>query len=231
MVTSYSDHHLIFASISLNPLRLCQPLVRSRCSKAFDCENFRSHLSSQPWNLIQSFSDVNDMWNYWKSLFLAVLNNHAPFKLLRRRRNSLPWISPDIPAEMEARDRIHQKAIKSGDSSDWSLYKNRRNRVNLLVRTAKAKYFQDLLKRPNPKSHQYWQVLNLATKRKMKTNSLLPLSLDALADHFSSVVSPVAVATDLLEKSSTVNSSLISPGRVHPSAFFCGGCLDRTVFS
>ena len=40
-------------------------------------------------------------------------------------------------------DVAHRKALKSGSASDWSSYRQLRNKVNAMLRSVKAEYFQE----------------------------------------------------------------------------------------
>ena len=74
------------------------------------------------------------------------------------------------------------------------LYRTKRNFVTLLIRDAKSKYFQTLLSKSSPNSHQYWRAFDSATRQKLISTAPLPVSVEELANHFSSVVSPMMLS-------------------------------------
>ena len=37
-----------------------------------------------------------EMWGYWKSLFLSVTDDHAPFAKVTVRQESLSWITVEV---------------------------------------------------------------------------------------------------------------------------------------
>ena len=68
------------------------------------------------------------MFECWKSLFIQVLDKHAPLKTKRvRKKGSVPWINKDIKAKLFERDFLKRNAIKTNEASDWNRYKSSRN--------------------------------------------------------------------------------------------------------
>jgi hypothetical protein len=54
--------------------------VEFRNLKYFNAENFQADLRSQEWELLDNQSCVNKMWDIWKTLFMTVLDKHAPIR-------------------------------------------------------------------------------------------------------------------------------------------------------
>ena len=44
-----------------------------------------SYVETVPWSLVESFDDINEMWQTWHHLFMKVVNTHAP-----QKSNSMP---------------------------------------------------------------------------------------------------------------------------------------------
>jgi hypothetical protein len=51
------------------------------------------------------------MWEIWKTLFLEVLDNHAPLQHKKIRTKKVPWITSAIKQLIITRDRFKRKAI------------------------------------------------------------------------------------------------------------------------
>ncbi len=47
------------------------------------------------------FGDVDDMLGYWKSLFISIVNKHAPYIKIRRKNQEHCWISGETRRLME----------------------------------------------------------------------------------------------------------------------------------
>jgi hypothetical protein len=56
--------------------------------------------------------NIDEIWERWKSLFIQVLDKHAPLKAKRvRKKGSVPWINKDIKAKLFESDFLKRKAI------------------------------------------------------------------------------------------------------------------------
>ena len=89
-----SDHNLIFVVRKINVQKrvVAHQTVEIRNFKHFNPSRFQEDLLSQPWDLLDSEDDVDSKWCLWKTLFLAVLDVHAPLRMKRvRTRRNIPW--------------------------------------------------------------------------------------------------------------------------------------------
>ena len=85
------------------------------------------------WTEIDKKENVDKMWECWKSLFVQVLDKHAPLKTKRvRKRGTVPWINKDVRTKLFERDFLKRKAIKTNEQSDWNKYKSSRNSAVVL---------------------------------------------------------------------------------------------------
>ena len=94
-----SDHSIIYAIRKLNCIlkTRAQTSVEYRNFKNFNAESFLSDLYILLWTEIDNKENVDAMWECWKSLFVQVLDKHAPLKTRRvRKRGSVPWINKDV---------------------------------------------------------------------------------------------------------------------------------------
>ena len=63
----------------------------------FDENAFVNDLHQIPWEIVDTFDDVNDMVQIWNSLFLEVVDNHAPVKHHRvKKYRQSDWLFPEI---------------------------------------------------------------------------------------------------------------------------------------
>ena len=78
---------------------------------------FLQTLNDTPWDLCFSdHSDVNYVWNNFKDLFLAVVNDVVP-KAMPKKRKRAPWISNDIIRMVTRKKRRLYKAAISCNST------------------------------------------------------------------------------------------------------------------
>ncbi|CAB4037091.1 Hypothetical predicted protein [Paramuricea clavata] len=97
----------------------------------------RKDLEKLSWAIIESFSDRNDMWHTWKTLFNSVLDNHAPVRTKRVRNLDVP----DLKKMMFPVDYLKKRAAKTQSDSAWRAYCTMRNRVNYEIIASKNSYF------------------------------------------------------------------------------------------
>ena len=129
-------------------------LIECRNFKYFNAESFLNDLYTLPWIEIDNKENVDKMWECWKSLFVQVLDKHAPLKTKRvRKRGSVSWINRDVRPKLFERDFLKRKAIKTNEQSDWNKYKSSRNSANIALRQAKREYYKTKFQNPktNPK--------------------------------------------------------------------------------
>lgn len=77
---SISDHSLIYTVRRLALPRGLPRIVEIRSFKNFDKGSFLNELTEAPWDAIESFEDPNEKWSAFNSIFINILNLHAPVK-------------------------------------------------------------------------------------------------------------------------------------------------------
>ena len=70
--------------------------------------------------------------------------NYIPKITFIVRPNDKPWMSNAIKNQMRKRDRLYHKAKSSKSPTHWQNYKNKRNEVVDLIRSAKSEYMKKL---------------------------------------------------------------------------------------
>jgi hypothetical protein len=67
------------------------------------------------------------MWEIWKTLFLEVLDNHAPLQHKKIKTSAIKQL-------IITRDIFKRKAITTNLEIGWLNYKTTRNKVNIQLR-------------------------------------------------------------------------------------------------
>ena len=95
------------------------------------------------------------------------------------RRKNKPWISQDIVAQINAKNKLYDKFCKRpltyGDQ-----FRSARNHVTNLIRQSRASYYQNLLKSHMSNSKKTWEVLNTLLNRSRKSNDLFTFISDGV---------------------------------------------------
>ena len=76
-----------------------------------------------------------------------------------------------ISEMMCKRDQLHRKALKSNSTQLWNTYRKLRNTVNSLVRSAKSKYYCDMIEEAKGNSKKVWKVIKEVTTHQCNTAS------------------------------------------------------------
>ena len=105
-------------------------------------------------------TDVNYCLNEFIRLFNAAVDVVAPFKEVRVRKDSNPWMNATILSGIKERDRLLSRFRK--DRNDVSLYSDYckiRNRVQRDVKMAKENYFKRKVEQNRGNSGKLWSQL------------------------------------------------------------------------
>ena len=91
---SISDHSIVFAyrTLSVNGVSGGHNAITYRNFRKFNRINFRNDIASHCWDHIYNSTDPNEMWLQRKSLFVSIVNKHAPLRTMRVRTRSSPMI-------------------------------------------------------------------------------------------------------------------------------------------
>ena len=149
-----SDHFAVFcnrkshASFSKNT----HQVITYRSFKNFEEAYFLSDLSSVPWEILEQFDNVDDIVNVWNTLFLEILDKHAPIKSHRVKKKYQPeWLSSEILDCMKQRNKYK----RNGNISE---YKQMRNKVTDLIDIAKKKTYQTKIEEGKSDPRTIWKL-------------------------------------------------------------------------
>ena len=135
---SISDHYAIFGNRKLNNCvkSNTHQTITYRSFKNFDENRFISDMQTVPWETIEYFNDINEIVEVWNTMFLEVVNKHAPLKSHRIKRKYQPdWLTPQILDCIKERD----KCKVSGKIDEYRIL---RNRVSMMIDSAKKETYQ-----------------------------------------------------------------------------------------
>ena len=160
-------------------------------------------------------------------MFSEVADQHAPVKRRCVKGTPLPWVNSQISDTMKERDWAHRKARKSNSARHWSMYAKLRNKVNGLVRTAKSKYYCDMIEEAKGDSEKVWKAVNEACNRNSSLESIQCIISDGV-QHITSQ----SIASSM---NSFFASIIANGGRLvmkagdlqRPNSLLCFFCMSR----
>ena len=199
---SISDHSLVYAVRQTRVTRKPPRTITFRNYNKFDEKQFVEELKNVPFHVIEACDDPDTTWSIWKTMFTEVCDKHAPVVTRKVRGELCPWLTEDITKIMRERDHMHKKAIKSGISDDWEIYRSLRNKTNNCIRRSKESYYKTQLleNKNNPKG--IWKLLKKLIPRKTKS----PPSI--MESEGQQTPSPTSIANRFNQYFSTIGSKL-----------------------
>ena len=84
------------------------------------------------------------------------------------RSNDKIWMTSEIRKEIRIQDRLRKKYIKNKIGTNERKYKNQRNKVNNLKKSAKENFYvsinESLSELKNTNCKQYWKTIKMLIK-------------------------------------------------------------------
>ena len=117
------------------------------------------------WSPIFAIDDIN--------ICTEAFNTLIPLCRLRVKRTSAPLNhSQEIVCARRRRDWLHRRALKFGDSGDWSSYRRCRNKVTTMTRSAKRQYLSNLASDFRQDSVKFWKHFNYLSTHSRSQNQV-----------------------------------------------------------
>ena len=176
-----SDHCTVTAEISFKTYRAKAFKKTIWKFEEANIPAMEQHLNATDWTFINNSDNMNQITNTFEEILIKSAEEHIPKVTFTVRPNDKPWMTSVIRKHMRSRDRLYHKAIISKSPAHWQAYKNKRNEVVDLVRSAKSEYMKKLqssLNDPKLKPKTWYKIANDITKLKNKNNPPPPLIKD-----------------------------------------------------
>ena len=110
-----SDHDVVFIerNVRVPKLKFPPKILNVRNFKRFDSDSFQADIKRIPMEKIRSVSgNVNEMWHWWKTFFLDILNKHAPVAKIKVRGDRLPYVTSELKSMIKRGLSQELKQIK-----------------------------------------------------------------------------------------------------------------------
>ena len=158
--TCFSDHRLIYCTRKISKSFVGQHnTVNVRSMKNYSIENLHDALLAEDWSQVFLSDDVNTAWNIFKDIFSSVLDNIVPFKQIRLKQRSEPWMDSDILETIQERDKAFHKYKQNKSEGFFNTFKTLRNKVQYLVHNAKIIFFSSSIEENKHDSKSLWKIL------------------------------------------------------------------------
>ena len=166
--TSLSDHDMVGCIRKLHNCKIKPKRIKCRNYVNYDLNLIRVELRNVNWNHVFKFTNPIDAWAQVKKILTEIIDRYAPFVTKKVKGKSCPWLTAEVKAEMNQRDRLLRKFRKTKCTYDWKSFTRKRNYVNNLIHRSKKTYYQKLLNENSLKPDLFWKAINQIYPTKTK---------------------------------------------------------------
>ena len=146
VVDGIADHSSVIVDLKIAPFRK-RPVKRKifLYNKA-DTDGITQALEdfSNEYFKINKGMTVHDKWDCIKTTILQTMASYVPHKFTSSRFN-LPWFDRTLRRAVRRKQRLYNKAIKSGKISDWEVFRDFRRHTHKLIKTTRSSYIRNIL--------------------------------------------------------------------------------------
>ena len=154
--------------------------IKIRSLKNYSNLNFLTKLRNTSWTLVTNCNDVDLAWSRFTEIFTNILNQVAPFKQIRIKTRTEPWMNKDILEIIDDRDKALNIANKFKSNKLLRQEFNvLRNKVQREIKKAKSNYLKDRIEENKNNPKKLWkQFKSLGFSSKSKVNSKIVLNIN-----------------------------------------------------
>jgi hypothetical protein len=170
------DHEMVVTELNLVIKRPKQPRRRIYLRKKADEEGIRKDMCEYQ----KTYADlgsvtVQEKWNHLEKEIKRTMDEHVPSKVKSNRRN-LPWFDRSNRRRSRKKQRLYNKAKKSGSPEDWKVYRDYNKECRRALNKSRWDYIHNELGssvKEDPKS--FWTFINSLRK---ENNGVADLKVD-----------------------------------------------------
>ena len=169
-VTGKSDFHKLTAVSLKSQILKAPPKIKTyRNYKTFDENRFNEDLK----NKLDSMEKLD--YPLFESIFIDVLNTHAPVTTKKVRANNHQFMTKALRKAIMTRSRFKNAYLKTRNGKNWENYKKQRNFYTNLLKKTKyfRQYFRNLkIKELNNK--KFWKKIKpFFSDKGLETNNII----------------------------------------------------------
>ena len=153
-----SDHDMVFFYVNL----ACSKKRRIKCKIYMRKKADTTRIQEELQDLVNTFNErmihesVEAKWNMFQEKITEIMDTCIPHKFTSTRHN-LPWFGRTLRRQTRKKQKLYNKAKKSGKQSDWCAFKAARKQLHRNLKLSRDNYFSDFLGnsiQENPKA--FW---------------------------------------------------------------------------
>ena len=228
---SFSDHQVIFCVRGSIQKSFSPPITKTVRSFAnYSVSIFREELRKINWSSVYLAPNVDIALENFSFLFQSAVDRIAPFRRIRIRKDTQPWMTSEILGHIRKRDNLFSK-VKADRGNDvlYKKYCVQRNFVQRCIKDAKSSFFERGIRDCGNDSSKLWRQLGSLGHKAKKGENDIALDLNGRTHFDPQTTSSIfnefytTVATKLVE-------SLPSPSGIFGYDFCVQFYRKRRVF-
>lgn len=207
--TGISDHFITYCTRRSNIKHKVnsQNTVRIRSMKNYTKDILNDKLNSVQWSSLYLCRNVENAWETFRSIFHSILDDIAPFRDMKIRQHTEPWMTSEILDGIRKRDELLSIYNKDKKENYHKEFCKQRNQVQRDIKRAKEEFIAGKIEENKKSPKKLWQHLkSLGYSSKKIDGSSIVLNvagqachnLSDIANHFNSFFT--TVASSLVDK-------------------------------
>ena len=154
-----------------------RPFVRIISDKSL--ETFRRLCSSQNWDTINDYNEIDDKFDHFQGNLINLFNQSFPLvRKSRKRAKDKKWITSGIRISIRHKDRLYKKKIRSPTIHNKTEYNRYKNILDSTIKEAEEIYYRNLFNDTKSASNKLWKTLGdiinpSKSKKKRGLNKLI----------------------------------------------------------
>ena len=118
-----SDHYLVYCILKFGMPKGSPRTIEYGLFKDYSRDAFLNDLNNVPWYLVDNEDNIDGAVLIWNTLFLEVVDSHAPVKWRLVNGINSVWMTSKTSDAMRDRGYHHRKARKSGSTYHWKMFR------------------------------------------------------------------------------------------------------------
>ena len=192
VIAGISDHDAIFVKAKITPKATRPPRRKIFLYTKADFSAINEKITAFGSKLTEEYVaaiDTEKLWQEFQDVLQSAIDSHIPSKMSSTRYN-LPWVDSTVRRSIRKKQRLYNKARKSGSRVAWEKFKHLRRSIDKKIKKAHQQYVHEVigesLKSENTKP--FWSYI------KSKKQEVFGISTLLSGDHLVSLASEKAQA-------------------------------------
>ena len=162
ILSDVSDHFAVFSSFSINKAKPAGYVeISRRDMKQDNLSMLKVSISNYDWNSLKANQSVNELYNNFSDKIANLYDAHCPVKTFKVKiiDRDKPYINGQIKQVLKEKHKL-QKKFNKRPVTYGREYRALRNRLNSMIRSAKAAYFKQRLADGSDNNRNSWKILD-----------------------------------------------------------------------